>query len=135
MYLFVSLSMNRLVKSFTWATRSPKGFTLRATLSEVSRTKNRSTGQSGKKQRGRSWWAALLHRLPSPASRTAGTHSCSPARFLAGSQGLCSGDRFHILTPCETCKHTGTGEVAHFCFGTKGKLYRAHIQKPSVSGI
>lgn len=68
MYLFVSLSMNRLVKSFTWATRSPKGFTLRATLSEVSRTKNRSTGQSGKKQRGRSRQAALLHLLPSPGS-------------------------------------------------------------------
>lgn len=66
MYLWVSLSMNRLVKSFTWVTRSPKGFTLRATLSEVSRTKNRSTGQSGKKRRGRNWLAVLLHRLPIP---------------------------------------------------------------------
>lgn len=78
MYLFVSLSINRLVKSFTWATRSPKGFTLRATLSEVSRTKNRSTGQSGKKQRGRSQQAALLP--PQPGLPT--LHACMSAAQL-----------------------------------------------------
>lgn len=39
--------MKRLVKDLTLSTRAPYGFSLKATLSEVSSTKNKSTGQSG----------------------------------------------------------------------------------------
>lgn len=126
-YLFVSLSMNRLVKSFTWATRSPKGFTLRATLSEVSRTKNRSTGQSGKKRGGRNGQVAPLHHL----SNLSSLHICTQLP----SQCLHPENHCHISTPRKTHKYAQMGEVAHFCFIIKCKLDRAHTQKTTLRRV
>lgn len=110
-YLSVSLSMNRLVKSFTCATRSPKGFTLRATLSEVSRTKNRSTGQSGGRQSGVAWHYPPLAMPQLPPGTPAG-------RALGG-------DSVAVLTPRKTHEHACMGRIIlsqHFCFGINGEL-------------